>query len=146
MNKNKSQQLLGLIEAFFMGVKIQGRYIEVFKNPSPLELASFQGNPIRFLADDIKKIVFVWDAEILHQDIATSLGYPKQDERRLVLPGSAIKTRGKYVMDNSDVYVDGPRYGIVSKRWVEDIQSKKWAWAEVYIKGITKYLKENNPL
>jgi hypothetical protein len=67
-----------LNEAFLTGVNIRGKYVEVYKNPTPSDLKDIQKDEnnteksIRLGFDEDNKM-YAWSGEILHQWMETAI-------------------------------------------------------------------------
>jgi len=137
-------------EEYYKRVKVNGRSIEVFINPSKKERkeAADKHNSIRFIADNKTKKVYVWNVyRAVHMEMykALSLGNDFQNDtfKRKIIPGIAdVLNSGKSIMYSSDWLGDfffRTEYGLT----IKDLEKvhKDFQWVNTYI-DINAYFKE----
>jgi hypothetical protein len=111
----------------FVGSHLQ-RYVEIFVDPTPREMRDM-GKDIRFLADNRTKHIYAWPAfSAIHHEVVDELGLEGARSRGDILPGTAEKFGGKYVMTSSEYlqYID--KSGIIDK-----VIQQEWGWVDRYI-------------
>ncbi len=118
-----------LKEKYYKGVKTpQADYVEFFTNPSKKEMAEVgkSGNPygsiktFRFIADNKKKIIYIWTAALMHADAWKHLGGSGKYFGKGLLAGIAEYEPSGWEMISATSYVDKAK---------ED-----WNWVEKYVK------------
>ena len=137
-----------LTEKYLASVKsrwIRGGIAEIFINPNKLDFNSMVTNgvdEIRFMADNVTKNVFVWNADSsLHSEVWAHSSLSKYSGGRLPLPyntelftGTAYKKGNKFVMFESDQF-DSDLNG--NNREYKDralkIISQDWNWVNKYV-------------
>lgn len=126
-------------ESYETRVKDAGKSYEVFSNPSFKEMKELSQNGlgIKFIADNKKKLVFVWDVygplhgPTWHQLNSADLSDDIYDGR--ILPGYARLIKGKAIMSSLDGNSEFEFYVKEKEISVNDVL-KKWRWVEKYIK------------
>ncbi len=112
------------------------KWVEFFVNPSKREMndASGQGRggvtSIRFIADNKKKKVFVWNPEFLHNSAWKQIGDKRVYSNDItLLPGIAEKRGSNWVMSSgSGKLFEKPGELKTNEAF------KRWNWVEKYIK------------
>jgi hypothetical protein len=133
-----------LNEEYLKMVKI--RYLsshdvtEIFKNPSIKELREVGPYDIRFIADNKKKILYVWDGDkALHYEISTHLPISLNDEYPDILTGT-IENKGgnKFEIEYSDDFESD-----VPSQFIENIKTLKDTikWMEKYKIDVDPFVK-----
>ena len=140
-------------EEYFQRVKVRGKSIEVFKNPSRKEFIELRDksepfNTVRFIADDKTKKVYIWPVlDSIHADmyrafLGSNFGRAVSD--RVIIPGVADVLRsGKSNMYSSDWLRDNfLNHGSVEE--VYDMYNKfKWVNNYINIDNWFKNIKED---
>lgn len=86
MDKGIREILIKLNEEFYGGFKVNGEYVEIFKNPSKEEIRDvandnrFGESFVRFLALYDIEDLYIWSADILHDEIDYKLDFVTYDE------------------------------------------------------------------
>jgi hypothetical protein len=111
----------------------------IFVNPDRSELREL-GDDVRFIADAKKKKVYVWNAEILHDEIAEFLHLGVADPKKFW--GVATRRGQKYIVNKSDtlVYLSyihiTPRFSSsVTSGHLLEFLSQEWTWLDRYIEA-----------
>lgn len=110
--------------------------VEIFINPSKKELRETSDNyakSTRFIADNKKKVVYVFDGtKALHREMWEGIAKEQGDSRRI------YKTEDLLVgvfQNNRDVMFES-NYIYPLGIW-ERIYATDWKWADKYIKGLS---------
>lgn len=91
-----------LFEELAGGIKNLHGYFEIFKNATFSENKSLQKEKsIRFAIDkrEGKDNVYIWPAEILHQQVANQIGIPYPHDE--IMYGEAVLKSGKWIAEYS---------------------------------------------
>jgi hypothetical protein len=128
----RASQLLDILEEWLMGFKGDtfGEHIDVFENPTRLEMNKEMGKDIRFFADNRSKRFYAWNAfHAIHYDVIGHLHLEGARNSGEVLSGLAEKHGTSYVMTQSD-FMDS-KDGTPQR--VNKILSQDWSWADRYV-------------
>ena len=146
--KYLQEKYVGMSKSTYSNNK--GMKYSIYANPTSLELKmaleESKYKELRFLADNLNKIVFVWPADLIHCEVWETFIQPKYGKGRSsyfdamtiddILTGTAKLSGGKAIMtksDEADVDID---------EWYATIDGIDWKWADKYVK-ITPWLKKN---
>jgi hypothetical protein len=138
------QILKSLLEEYHSGHTANGNYVEVFKNPSLLEMRKL-GDKIRFIADPSNHKVYVWDARLaLHHDIERKIGnFDNLDYK--ILSGEADWKQPAYHINQAShiqTIVDNPRENVDYMEPAAQLLDDNWGWLDKYFKGSSAYTSE----
>jgi len=125
------------------------KLISIYMNPTSLELKmaveESRDKDLRFLADNLNKMVFVWSSGLLHWEVWEKIIYPKYgkgrdmdvEETDNILTGKAKLQGNKAVMTDSDSI--NPREITYGRS--KDIAETDWTWMNKYVNAV-KWLKK----
>ena len=91
-------KLRDLLEEFKTGIKVYGKYFEVYVNPSKKEIEKITKKTdglVRFIVDYKNKKIYMFDFKVLHHKVAKELGISYRDENFYF--GSGDVEHGKIV-------------------------------------------------
>ena len=116
-----------LLEKFLTGFKKYGHIIEVFQDPTRKELSEFSGK-WRFIADERKKAVYVWDAmTAIHADAYVAIKKDHDPEIALIYKHPSILPG---TVDNGVVIIHSAEYMSQANR--KGIKERDWAFLEKF--------------
>jgi hypothetical protein len=121
-------------EAYEASLQTPRGYCEIFVNPERSELQQISSKYIRFIADDVKKNIYVWDANLaIHTDIIKKVPVSFRDDG--VFYGQTKREGAKYVFmqeltpeDIKSVFLYQPQD---SGYW-KDVLGRDWTWTRNY--------------
>ncbi len=137
-----------LNEKYFPSVKYLGETYDIYINPSHDDLHSLlkgrdsgQFYAARFIADNVKKVVYIWNADIIHSIMWDKIKEQTHDHRGLaenynLLPGVLDKT-GEINSDTIWTYVTHVEYKDVIQKYFQ----QDWKWVDKYIPNVNKMIE-----
>jgi hypothetical protein len=147
-----SKQIVKLSEDYFDTKNVNGHPLLIYINPSlkeVIESSTFSKkmlhyNEIRFVADNKKQQVFVWDSGLCyHAKVRASLGYSEDFQKTYLLLNGVASVKGSSVimsrMDNfTSLYNAAASSGSKTERkaaygYMERLLSEPWTWLNKYI-------------
>ena len=127
--------LKAINEEYHKTIKTKSGSLEIFQNPTSKDLKDMPGE-IRFIIDFNKKVVYAFDGNVLHYEVASDLGidyYPRKD----FIFGEGINNKTNIVPTESTVTLHGP------KGLIKIMIDMDWSFADKYFsEPIKKFLKE----
>jgi len=147
-----SKQILSLTEDYFDTKNVNGYPLLIYVNPTLKEVIDastfskkmLHYNEIRFVADNKKQKVYVWDSGLCyHSKVRASLGYTEDFQKTPHLLNGVAGVKGSSVimsrMDNfTSLYNTAASSGSKTERkiaynYMEKMLSETWSWLNRYI-------------
>jgi hypothetical protein len=124
-----------LQEAFYTSVKLNSRkntIAEILVNPTNSEMSKLlrdSGYPdLKFIADGLKKKLYVFSVDLLHTEAAKIIGIPIT--KGFYLAGFIQKYKGRWEVNISR-----------NQRNKTKLRELNWSWTEKYVLGVNDILK-----
>jgi hypothetical protein len=124
-----------------MGADVPDGIVEVFVNPTKKEFFEvhdsaawdhYEGKYVRFFADMERRLVYIWNPNIIHMTVWNEIGDKRKMSDPTLLKGVAQNKGGKWTFFESDEGV---------KKNLEMFGIEDWQWANRWI-NVTKHLKK----
>lgn len=134
LKRTRSKHLIKALGTYYKTIRIHNKDVEVFVDPSRKEMLELINQNLfkefRFIADDVTKKVYIWDAETLHdamyQELKSELRGKTLRDRSL-LKGIAGLEDGKIAV----THIFAP--------YKKPPVTQNWEWLNHYF-NIDKYL------
>ena len=135
-----SNKIVSICERFVSyAPAVVGKPVPVYENPNSSDYIYLykycEDKEIKFLADNLTKKVYVWEAYALHDSVSNTLGIlsrlRKEDPN--LLTGDAKLVGGKAVMNGSDDFYYWMQRRDTYKKKIQEILKIDWSWVNTYV-------------
>jgi hypothetical protein len=135
---------IDIVEKYETSLQTRQGYCEIFLNPDSADFREISSKYLRFVADDNKKEIYVWDAEVaLHSDVIRKIPVTLHSDG--VFYGQVKREGSKYVLlreitpeDVKSAFLFQPQ----DASYWKDILGRDWTWTRQH--GIDLDTELNN--